>query len=384
MARGIRLQSRVTAVVLVGVSVTACGQFAGLKAKKHLKDAQRALSAAGLSDGCRRVRGGDQGRPELDGGVLLPGQQLRQPVPAGRARARPSTTRYLDEAVKNYERSVEKLADSTDPQEVELRKRSLQYLAAVYASDKQNDPEKAEPVVKRLIDLDPKDTTNYFGLAKIYEDNGEFDEAEEQMKLPRRPRRAADVSSQLSEFYNRRGEFDKAITAFQKVTELEPNNPQHFTNIALATRRRSARTTRSRNRRSGIHQARHGGRRQGDRDPPDYFEALTYKNLLLRQQAIGRAGARERADRRSRQDPEAGDRGPRPASRRASPNSARIASRARGRDRGTWFRPLRSYSTSSAGNGCPVLDPNCRILIPIHGLQLRSISTFSVGGTCGN
>ena len=47
-----------------------------------------------------------------------------------------------------------------------------QYLAAVYATDKLNEPDKAEPFVKQMIDMDPKDPANYTGLAKIYEDAG--------------------------------------------------------------------------------------------------------------------------------------------------------------------------------------------------------------------
>ena len=44
---------------------------------------------------------------------------------------------------------------------------------AAYGPDKLDDPVKAEPVVIRLIQLDPGEPANYFQLAKLYEDAGE-------------------------------------------------------------------------------------------------------------------------------------------------------------------------------------------------------------------
>ena len=98
---------------------------------------------------------------------------------------------------------------------------------------------------------------------------------------------SVDVILQLSEDDNRRGEFDKAITAFHKVTELEPTNPQHFTNIALRYEENNRKdyTVTKPQKLEYIKR----GMVAGDRAieiRPDYFEALTYKNLLLRQQAL--------------------------------------------------------------------------------------------------
>ena len=49
---------------------------------------------------------------------------------------------------------------------------------AAYGADKLNDPAKAEPVVQKMIQLEPGEPANYFALAKIYEDAGAYDEAE--------------------------------------------------------------------------------------------------------------------------------------------------------------------------------------------------------------
>src|SRR6185436_9203834 len=81
---------------------------------------------------------------------------------------------FMEKAVKNYQLSAEKLASATDPDQKTLGKRSLEYLVAAYGADKLNDPAKAEPVVQKMIQMDPNEPTNYFALAKIYEDAGAY------------------------------------------------------------------------------------------------------------------------------------------------------------------------------------------------------------------
>ena len=95
----------------------------------------------------------------------------------------------LTKAVENYQKAAEKLAASPDPADKKLGKLSLEYLVASYGADKLNDPAKAEPVVQRMIQLEPGEPTNYFALAKIYEDAGAYDEAEKMLVRRRTPSR---------------------------------------------------------------------------------------------------------------------------------------------------------------------------------------------------
>ena len=46
---------------------------------------------------------------------------------------------------------------------------------AAYGPDKLNDPAQAEPILQQMIEMDPTDPTNYFVLAKIYEDAGDYE-----------------------------------------------------------------------------------------------------------------------------------------------------------------------------------------------------------------
>ncbi len=57
----------------------------------------------------------------------------------------------------------------------------MQYLVAAYGPEKLNNPAEAEPIVKRMIEVDPSEYLNYLELAKIYENAGRYDEAEAQL-----------------------------------------------------------------------------------------------------------------------------------------------------------------------------------------------------------
>src|SRR5205085_5941865 len=89
----------------------------------------------------------------------------------------PENDALLTKAVDNYQKAAEKLSASPDPNNKKLGTLALQYLVASYGADKLNDPAKAEPVVQKMIQLEPGEPANYFALAKIYEDAGAYEEA---------------------------------------------------------------------------------------------------------------------------------------------------------------------------------------------------------------
>src|SRR5439155_2975290 len=89
----------------------------------------------------------------------------------------PANDALLTKAVDNYQKAAEKLSASSDPANKKLGTLSLQYLVAAYGSDKLNDPAKAEPVVQKMIQMEPGEPANYFAPATIYEDARAFAEA---------------------------------------------------------------------------------------------------------------------------------------------------------------------------------------------------------------
>jgi tetratricopeptide (TPR) repeat protein len=158
---------------------------------------------------------------------------------------------------------------------------------SVYGPDKLNDPAKAEPIVQKMIQLDPSDPANYFALAKIYEDSGQYDKAEaELLKAKDAAPRDPVVYMQLMGFYNRQGNFEKAIEALNERVVIEPNNPEaHYTIASFYwdEARRDVRLKENEKRdyvQKGLDEV-----NKALEIKPDYLEAVVYKGLLLRLQA---------------------------------------------------------------------------------------------------
>ena len=172
-------------------------------------------------------------------------------------------------------------------QDPKIKRLALEYLVNAYGPDKMNDPSQAEPMVQRMIELDPKESANYFALANIYEQSGNYELAEQALIKAReiRPNDPA-VYMQLAGYYNRQGEFPKTIEALQARAEKEPNNPEAYYIICTYYWDKAYRDFRlpeaekKKLIQSGVEAVDKAISLKND-----YMEALVYKNLLLRLQA---------------------------------------------------------------------------------------------------
>ena len=139
-----------------------------------------------------------------------------------------------------------------------------------------------------MISLAPNEPTNYFQLAKIYEDSGEYQLAEETYLKGRdaKPNDPA-VYLTVAGYYNRQGDFDKLIENIRKNIELEPNNPEAHYRLATYSWDKASRDFRLSDKEkmdiimSGLESV-----DKALQIKPDYVEAMTYKGLLLRTQAL--------------------------------------------------------------------------------------------------
>jgi len=185
---------------------------------------------------------------------------------------------YIQKAIENYQKAAEK-----DPKP-EMRKLALQYLVAAYGPEKLNDPEKAEPIVQKMIQIEPGEPGNYFALMQIYENAGRYDEAEQAlMKAKEAKPNDPLVYTTISGFYNRQGDFPKTIDALQKAAELEPKNPTGWQLVATYYWEKAYKDHRL----SAAEQKDYIQKgievvNKALALNPDYADALTYKNLLLR------------------------------------------------------------------------------------------------------
>jgi tetratricopeptide (TPR) repeat protein len=138
-----------------------------------------------------------------------------------------------------------------------------------------------------MIELDPADPANYFQLAGIYENSGEYEIAEETF-LKAKSAKPSDpnVYMQLAGYYNRQGDFPKTIDALTQRVTLEPNNPEAHYTVSTYYWDKAYRDFRLKDTEKlemvlkGIESV---DKAIGIKD--DYMEAIAYKNLLLRLQA---------------------------------------------------------------------------------------------------
>ncbi len=207
-------------------------------------------------------------------------------------RGEPENDRMLDLAIENYILSAERQTY------LELQTLSLQYLVAAYGPDKANDPASSEPVLQTMIETDPENPENYYALARLYEDSGLYTEAEEVL-LQVTTERSEDPTAylQLAGFYRRNEQFEQTIEAVRRRAELEPDNPEAYYTISTYYWEKAFRDFTLDDDQEMEYVTL--GIAEADKAlelNPDYIEALTYKNILLRMQANLTSNVRERRD----------------------------------------------------------------------------------------
>ncbi len=196
-------------------------------------------------------------------------------------RGEPDNDQLLVKAIDNYISSVDIQTNSA------MRTLSMQYLVAAFGPDKANDPASSEPVLQQMIQTDPANPENYFALAKLYEDSGLYNEAE-QVFLQVLALSADDptVYLQMAGFYDRNDEFDKLMDALRQRAAIEPDNPEAFYTIATKYWEKAFRDFRLTDEQEEEYVML--GLTEVDKAldlNTDYIEALTYKNILMRMQA---------------------------------------------------------------------------------------------------
>jgi len=280
MLRGLRRVGSLAAVLALAVAVTGCSQYAKLQAKQSFKEANVLYAQQDYKRAAEMYEEAIAKDPSLSVAYFYLGNSydnLFKPSRKGEA----VNDEYLTKAIEYYKLAGEKEADPT------LRKRSFEFLVAAYGPDKLNDPSQQEPIVNHMIEIDPQDVTNYFALAKIREDSGDYEKAEEVLLRAKEARpNDPQVYLQMAGFYNRQEEFEKTIEALNQRAAIEPNNPEAFYTISTYYWDKAYRDFRLKDAEKqdfvmkGIEQVDKALQLKAD-----YMEALTYKNLLLRLQA---------------------------------------------------------------------------------------------------
>lgn len=286
----IRSSAALALVASLGVAFAGCGKMNEVRAMKAFKDGNKLYAANDWRGAAEKYEEAIQLDPEdnIHSCGESPGcvyfylgnsyDNLYRPTRKGE----PANDAYLEKAIENYKMAADKITN--DPK---MRTLALQYLVAAYGPDKMNDPTAAEPVVRAMIELEPDEPTNYFVLADIYADSGEYELAEE-IYLKAKEVRPNDpaVYMQLAGFYNSQGDFEKTIEAVTERTKVEPNNPEAYQTLATYYWDKAYRDFRLTDQEKKEYIL--AGIEAVDKAlalKDDYMEAVAYKNLLLRLQA---------------------------------------------------------------------------------------------------
>jgi len=269
------------------VAIGGCSKVGQIRAQRAFKEANTDYQQQDYKRASEAYEDALQANPDLAQAYFYLGNSYDNQFKPGR-KGEAANDALLEKAVKNYQLSADKLAPSSDIADKKLARLSLEYLVAAYGADKLNDPAKAEPIVQKMIQLDPGDPTNYFALAKIYEDAGVYDEAERvyQMAKTAKPNDPA-VYTTLAGFYNRQGEFEKTIMALEERAAKEPTNPEAHHMIASFYWDEATRDARLNDKQKTEYVQK--GIQADDKAiqlKADYIDALVFKGLLLRQQAL--------------------------------------------------------------------------------------------------
>ena len=285
-----RAASQAAAILVCGTALLSagCGRYSwsSLKASKAFKDANASYQlkewkrAADDYEAVVQNESARQTYPGFNIAYFFLGNcydQLYKPAKQGDAQ----NDQYIQKAIENYRKAADNISDP------KWKKSSLEYLAAAYGSDKLNDPAKAEPVYKEIIAIDPTSPENYLALAKLYEDSGRYDDAEAQYaKAKEAKANDPTVLAALAGYYNRQGDFEKTIGALQQAAALEPKNPEGYHRVATFYWEKANKDYRlsPAQKKDYIEK----GLAMEDKAlslNPDYMDAITYKNILLRLEA---------------------------------------------------------------------------------------------------
>jgi Flp pilus assembly protein TadD len=281
--------SRGTSVTVVAMALAAtvgCARMGQLKGMKNFKEANTAYQQQDYKRAADLYEATVEADPNLASAYFYLGNSydnLYKPSKKGDK----ANDELLEKAVKNYQAAAEKLASAPTKAEKDLGKLSLKYLVASYGADKLNDPARAEPVVQRMIQLEPGEPENYFALAKIYEDAGAYENAED-ILLKAKEAKPGDpaVYMTLAGYYNRQGQFEKTIKELEDRASRDPKNPEAHYTIATFYWDEAFRDARLKENEKREYVDK--GIAEIDKSlqiKPDYIEALVYKGLLLRLKA---------------------------------------------------------------------------------------------------
>ncbi len=284
------MRFRSTRMVVLAVALSllagACGKYSisNIRSLKAFKDGLDSYQKGKYAEAAQSFEQSAQLNPDFGFTYFYLGNSYDKQYKANK-KGDADNDAYLQKAVENYRKATNKLANVEDKQG--FRRLSYEYLIAAYGSDKLNDFNQAEQAAKELIQVEPDEPGNYQALGRLYEDQGRYDEAEGMFKkaIDVKPNEALGYQL-LAEYYRRQGQFDPMIQTLQERAAKEPNNPEAWHTMGTYYFEKVQRDHRlSKDQAKKYVAAGLDVENKALSLNPDYYDAVTYKSLLLSLQA---------------------------------------------------------------------------------------------------
>ena len=208
----------------------------------------------------------------------------------------PENNARLEEAIKAYEKSLEANKGDTDNRK-KVKLNTLAALTSIYSDEPKRSYDTAYKYAQQLVAENPNDAKNLYAMANLYEKFEKVDEAERMYKQiaesnPNDPK----ACGALAGFYNKplwkdetganRSKFNDAVQILDRCALLAPNDPSGYQKVATFYWDKAYRDPLL------TDQQKLGYAQKGldavDKAlalKPDYFEAVIFKGLLMREKA---------------------------------------------------------------------------------------------------
>jgi tetratricopeptide (TPR) repeat protein len=279
---------RVFALILaVAVSASACGKYSigNLRMLMAFKEGNGLYAKSDFTGAIKSYEEAIQHKPDF-GIVYFFLANSHDNLYKSTRKGEPENDAHIQAAVENYNKAIQIIKDD-EPSAAQIKKLAYEYLIAAYGTDKLDDFAKAEPIGLKLIELEPNEPGNYRTMGDLYKKQGLYDKAEEYFlkAIEVRPNDPMGYSV-LAGYYNDQGNFEKTMEAWENRAKVEPNNPEAHHTIATWLQEKAMKdyTLNAKTKRAYIDRAIEA-ENSALALHPDYFEALSFKNILLRMKA---------------------------------------------------------------------------------------------------
>jgi tetratricopeptide (TPR) repeat protein len=211
-------------------------------------------------------------------------------------KTQPENVERLEEAIRSYQKSLEVNKGETENQK-KVKLNTLAALTSIYSDDPKRDYDTAYKYAEQLVAENPTEPKNLYAMANLFEKFEKVDEAEQMYKKiaetnPNDPK----ACGALAGFYNKplwkddtgaaRSKFDDAVTILDRCAQLAPNDPTGYQKVATFYWDKAYRDPLLTDQEKLVF-AEKGldAVNKALALKPDYFEAVIFKGLLIREKA---------------------------------------------------------------------------------------------------